>query len=95
MFVSLVLVMDVVMFVSGRPLSGMRLFVMVGMGVFVTVLMGVDGVVRMSMVMGVGMDVFMCMFFFSHVSSSFFISLSYIFRSNDVVTIPCCNGIKK
>jgi len=87
--------LGVIMFVSGRPLFGVRLFVMVSMGVFVTVLMGVDGAVRMSMFMGVGMDVFMCMFFFWHLSSSFPVSLSCMFRSNDVVTIPLYNCIKK
>ena len=74
----LLVMMGVIMLVSGRPLYGMRLFVIVGVCVFVTVLVGVDGAARMSMIMGVGMDVFMCMFFFCHVSSPFpFLVLSF------------------
>lgn len=74
---NLVLMMGVIMLVRGRSLYRMRLFMIVAVGVFVTVLMGVNHTVSMSMIMGVCMDVFMCMFFFCHLSSPFFVVLDF------------------
>lgn len=44
----------------------MDFVVLMGMDMFVTVFMGMDGAIRMSMLMGMDMDVLMVMRFVSH-----------------------------
>jgi hypothetical protein len=76
MFVRLLFMMGVVVFVCGRPLYDMRPIVIVGVVVFVAMLMGMDGTSRMCMLMVVGVNVCMGVFFFFHRSSSFLVDSS-------------------
>ncbi len=65
-FMYLLFMTGMIMLVGDLFTLRMDFVVLMGMDMFVTVFMGMDGAIRMSMLMGMDMDVLMVMRFVSH-----------------------------